>query len=139
MAMSRLVHCAVGLVTVAAAALGCSVAVDSSEATRQSAQNPAAEPTAVASESTTPSWACSPSRREEFFTDPIIHDRDVPLRRIASQVADHASFEIQRAGLMATVTFLDRRGLILRRFEYIRGHTRGWSLEGGERCPPPNG
>lgn len=134
MVMSGLVHCVVGLAAVCTVALGCSVANDSADAARRPVQSAAGAATASASNGADPRWTCSPHRRVEFFTDPIIYERGVPLRRIASQAVDHASFEIQREGMKATVTFLSQRGLIRHRFEYIRGKTRGWSLERGESC-----
>jgi hypothetical protein len=81
-----------------------------------------------------PRWPCPPHRRIEFYTDPIIYGRDVPLRRIAAPANPHVNFEIQREGLQATVTFLNPRGLIRHRFEYIRGKTWGWSLQSGQSC-----
>jgi hypothetical protein len=134
MAMNRFVHGVVGLAAVSAVALGCSTVNDSVAAARRTTQSAAAEPMASASKGGDPRWACSPKRRVAFFTDPIIYDRGVRLRRIASQAVDHASFEIEREGLTADVTFLDPRGLIRHRFEYIRGKTRGWSLERGQSC-----
>jgi len=127
-------HCVVGLATVSMAALGCSVTNDPADAERQPTQTEVGKSTSSASSGTDLRWACSPGRRVEFFTYPTVYERGVPLRRLASRVVDHASFEIQRDGLKATVTFLNRQHLIQHRFEYIRGATWGWSLERGERC-----
>ena len=78
-------------------------------------------------------WACPPGSRSDFFTDPVVYPVDVPLRDIVADI-DADSFRIDRTGYDATVTFRDGRGRITMRYEYVRGDTRGWSLERGRDC-----
>ncbi len=117
-------------------ALACAAGCAAPEAAPSSAPT-TPEPTVVAS--TTPAasapdqWACPPGSRSDFFTDPVVYPVDVPLRAIVADI-EAGSFHIDRNGYDATVTFRDSRGLIAMRYEYVRGDTRGWSLERGRVC-----
>lgn len=78
-------------------------------------------------------WACPPGSRSDFYTDPVVYPVDVPMRDIMADI-EADSFQIERDGYDATVTFRDGRGLITMRYEYVRGDTHGWSLESGRDC-----
>ena len=79
-------------------------------------------------------WACPTAAYSGFATDPLVHQLRVSLREIASEVPGADSFEIDRRGQRATVTYRDAEGLIVHIFEYSQGVERGWALDRGRTC-----
>lgn len=121
------------LIIAAASLTGCSteqrgtdVAVDPVSAT---ATTPT-EPTTTPSEE----WACSPRQVSGFTTDPVVYPTDLSLPEVASQL-DGETFDIDsNSGRLATVTFRNEGGFIVRRLELERSETVGWHVERGRAC-----
>jgi hypothetical protein len=64
----------------------------------------------------------------------VVYPVEVALSEIAAQVPDAESFEIERNGHFAAVTYRNADGLVVHRFEYSRGDETGWQLERGHTC-----
>jgi hypothetical protein len=120
------------LALVAITATGCGSGTGGSE---RSTGSDRSEVAAAALRSASTSWACDDKARYGFATDPIVYPVEVPLSEIAAQVSDAESFEIERDGRTATVTYRDEDGLIVHRYEFLRGDETGWHLERGHTCP----
>jgi hypothetical protein len=119
------------LALVALAATGCGSATDGSDhATGFDRSDVAAAP----SPSAATLWACDARAQNGFATDPVVYPVEVPLSEVAAQVPDAESFDVERHGRAATVTYRDADGLIVHRFEYSRGVETGWRLERGHTC-----
>lgn len=120
------------LIVVAASLGGCSteqggatLAVDSggdTETTRT-------EPTTLSQK-----WACSPSQVSHFATDPVVYPSELALTDVASRL-DGKTFHIDsNSGRVATVTFRNDGGFIVRSLEFARSETVGWHIERGRSC-----
>lgn len=91
------------------------------------------------SESTTPSangegWACAPNQVYGFATDPVIYPAGLSLEEVASRLDGETFVVDENTGRIASVTFRNEQGFIVRRLEFRRTASIGWHIERGRAC-----
>ena len=119
------------LALVALTATGCGSATGGSDRSTGSDRSDVAVASTPSASNT---WACNARVQNGFATDPVVYPVELPLSEVAAQVPDAESFEIDRHGRAATVTYRDADGLIVHKFVYSRGDETGWRLERGHTC-----
>lgn len=129
----------------ATALAGCSTERVDSE---QAVDPVGATPTATPDESTPPmtrgeQWACSPDQVYGFAADPVVYPPELSLAEVLSElsqgrveegIAEETPEVDSDTGRLASVTFRNEEGLILRRLEFERSESVGWHVERGRAC-----
>ncbi len=80
-------------------------------------------------------WVCSPGQMSVYITDPVVYSADLSLEEVASKLDDGKTFHIDsNTGRLASMTFRNEQGLIVRRLEFERSESVGWHIERGRAC-----
>ena len=118
----------------AAALAGCSTEQRGAD----EAVDPVVAAATAASTEPTPTgeqWACSPGQVSGFITDPVVYPADLSLAEVAWKLDGETTFDIDsNTGRLASVTFRNDGGLIVRRLEFERSESVGWHIERGRAC-----
>jgi hypothetical protein len=121
------------LILAAASLSGCSTeqrgAVEAADPERVAWSTPTEARPTISEE-----WGCSPGQVSGFITDPVVYPTDLSLQEVLSKIDGGTGDIDSNTGRLASVTFRNEQGLIVRRVEFERSETVGWHIERGRAC-----